>query len=225
MSTGNDLVTTARLLMEYRGYDESSRDKGEGTLDIIASERISDADVLVRVITGPRTSVVGVDKARKMWDAIQAQEVETGIILSARFTAAAKRVLKEHAIEFFTTQQPVITSIDADGLYVKINAVVKLLCEATCSKYPSSAAECQGTSTGPDAFLNYSCRIRQLSDNADVHYVHRWHQLLCTDLRELLTMVIPTKHPENDDDLPLDGHAEPQSYIVDVNQRELVAAS
>jgi hypothetical protein len=227
MSTRNDLVTTAALIMEYRGYDETSRNNGEGAIDIVASERTSDKEVLVRVVTGakPGSSVVGVDKARKMRDAVQAQEVETGIIVSDRFTVAGKRVLKEHAIEFYTTQQPVIRSIDADGLYVKINAAVKPLCEATCGKYPSSAAECQGITTGPDTFLQYPCRIRQLSDNADVHYEHRWYQMLRTDLRELLTMVIQTKHPENDDDPPLDGRAEPQSYIVDVTQRELVAAS
>jgi hypothetical protein len=213
MSTDNDLVTTAKLLMEYRGYDETSRTNGEGMIDIIASERTADKEILVRVVTGTGPSVVGVDKARNMRDAIQAQEVDAGIIFSNRFTAAAKRMLKEHAIEFFTTQQPVITSIDADGLYVKINAVVKPLCEATCGKYPSSAAECQGTSTGPDAFLKYSCRIRQLSDNADVHYEHRWHQLLRTDLRELLTMVIQTKHTENDDP-PLDGSTELSGELV-----------
>jgi hypothetical protein len=211
MSTVNDLVAKSELIMEFRGYDESSIDKREGSIDIVASEPESDAEVLVRVVTSTKlgTGVVGVDAARKMWDAVQAREVETGIMLGDRFTTAAKRVLKEHAIEFFTTQQPVIRSIDADGLYVKINAAVKQLCEATCGKYPSSAAECQGISTGPNSFLKYPCRIRQLSDNADVYYEHRWFQLLRDNLRELLTMTIQTYHQENDDEPPLDGHVEP----------------
>jgi hypothetical protein len=213
MSTGNNLVTTAELLLKYRGYDATSTDKREEMVDIVASESESDAGVLVRVVTGAEsgTSVVGVAKARKMRDALQAEEVETGIIVSDRFTAAAKRVLNEHAIEFFTTQQPVITAIDADGLYVKINAVVKELCEATCGKYPTLAAECQGTSKGPNAFLKYSCRIRQLSDNADVHYEHRWFQMLRNDLRELLLMMIHADPQVHDDAPPLDGHADSPS--------------
>ena len=145
MATGNDLVTTAELLMKYRGYDESSTDTCEEVIDIVTSEPDSEADVLVRVVTGanPRSGVVGVNKAREMRDAIQAQEIETSIILSDRFTTAAKRVLRKHDIEFYTTQRPVIESIDADGLYVKINAAVKELCEATCGQSASSAAECR----------------------------------------------------------------------------------
>ncbi len=198
MSMGNDLVATAELIMEFRGYDESSTNNGEGTIDIVASKPESDAEVLVRVVTGAGPSVVGVDKAQEMRDAIQTQEVESGIILSDRFTAGAKRVLKEHAIEFFTTKQPIIESIDANGLYVKINAAVKARCVASCGKSPSSAVECQGVAMEPNAFLKYPCRIRQLSDNADVHYEHRWYQMLRDDLHELLNMAINDNHREHE---------------------------
>ena len=211
MLTGNTLVTKAELIMEFKGYDKSSVDKCEELIDIVASEPGSDADVLIRIVKSSKlgTGVVGVVKARNMRDAIQEREVKTGVVLGERFTTAAKRVLKENSIEFFTTKQPVITAIDAYGLYVKINAVVKRLCEATCGRYPSSAAECQGISTEPDAFLKYPCRIRHLSDNADVHFEHRWFRMLREDLRELLIMTVQMNHRETDEEPPLDGHAEP----------------
>lgn len=182
----------AELIIEYRGYDEADVTRDENTIDILASKPESDEGILVRVVTSPQNgaSVIGVDKAKEMEETLAKMEVEHGIILGDRFTNAAKRVLKESSIEFFTGKQNIIQSINPDQLYIKINEFVQHLCEEKCGKLPLSASECTGVTKETGEFMEYTCKIRQISDNADVHYEHRWWTLLQNDLRDLLSLVI-----------------------------------
>jgi len=202
----NDLLEMAELLIEYRGYDEADVKRGQRTIDILASKPESDEGILVRVVTNPQngTRVVGVDRAKEMEETLANMDVKHGIILGDRFTNAAKRVLKENSIEYFTAKQNIIRSINPDQLYVKINEFVRHLCEQRCGKHPLSASECTGITEETGEFKEYICKIRQLSDNADVHYEHRWWTLLQNDLRDLLSLVI--LHRDRTDTAVESGH-------------------
>lgn len=188
----NNLLEMAELIIEYRGYDETDVTRSEKTIDIRASKLDSDEGILVRVVTNPQTgaSVIGVDKAKEMVETLAKMDTKHGIILGDRFTNAAKRVLNENSIEFFTGKQNIIKTIDPEQLYVKINEFVQRLCEDKCEKQPLSASECTGVTVETGTFKEYTCKIRQISDNADVHYEHRWWTMLQNDLRDLLSLII-----------------------------------
>jgi hypothetical protein len=192
----NDLLKMAELIIEYRGYDETDVTRGDSTIDILASNSESNEGILVRVVTNPKNgaSVIGVDKAKEMRETLAKLDVKHGVILGDRFTNAAKRVLNENSIEFFTGKQNIIKSINPEQLYVKINEFVEQLCEERCGKQPLSASECSGVTKEAGEFKEYTCTIRQISDNADVHYEHRWWTLLQNDLRDLLSLVILQKN-------------------------------
>ena len=192
----NELLKMAELIIEYRGYEESEVTRGENTTDILASKPESDEGILVRVVKDPLTgaSVIGVDKAKGMRDTLTEMDGKNGIILGDRFTVAAKRVLKENNIEFFTGKQNIIKFIDSEHLYLKINEFVQRLCKEKCGKLPISASDCTGITTETSVFKEYTCKIRQISDNADIHFEHRWWSLLQNDLRDLLTLVILNKN-------------------------------
>ena len=110
MAITNDLLEMAELIIEYRGYDEADVTRGDKTIDILASKPESDEGILVRVVTSPQNgaSVIGVEKAKEMEETLAKMSVEHGIILGDRFTNAAKRVLKESSIEFFTGKQNIL---------------------------------------------------------------------------------------------------------------------
>jgi hypothetical protein len=188
----NDLLEMAELILEYRGYDETDVTRSEKTIDILASKPDSDDGILVRVVTNPQTgaSVIGVDKAKEMAETLAKMDTKHGIILGDRFTNAAQRILDENSIEFFTGKQNIIKTIDPEQLYIKINEFVQQLCEEKCEKQPLSSSECTGVTIETGAFKEYTCKIHQISDNADVHYAHRWWTLLQNDLRDLLSLII-----------------------------------
>lgn len=201
--------------MELRGLH---RESASQTDDAISIETKSDSDesVLIRIVTKTNLKLngIGIDQAKIIERIVEEEGIDKIVVFGNRFTKAATRNLGEQGIEFFHSDQQVVSFFNPRELYLKIRDNVDSLCEAKCGRVPQSEAECTGfsegltecTFCGGDGKLkesyreqkcpicggagsrkrHYSCITRLISDNSDFHFKHGWVPLLRNDLTSLL---------------------------------------
>lgn len=185
----------AELLMEIRGYECEEKESWDEGVDFIVSDAKSDQKVLLRVITDPKSSsgVVGVDTVRKMVETIRQDDYDKGVLISERFSKAARKEINQKGIQMIS--EKFILSFGPQKLFLAIQDCVDGLCKAKCGRVPEKELDCDGKEFDG----NYSCKIRLISDNASFHYQRSWTNLLREDLLQLLALRKSINHQSNSD--------------------------
>jgi hypothetical protein len=176
----------AKLLIAFRGYTLKHAQRHDGYVDLLTTDREAGEDLLLRVVNAR----VGVDRVRAMRATLSTLTSERGILFATSFTEAARRELEDAPIEPFADHQSIVHHLSSTELYAQINAYIEALCVARCGQTPQSQADCAGVTAQPSAITKYTCRLRHISDNADIHYARGWHTLLTADLRHVIALSI-----------------------------------
>ena len=176
------LVDKAKLISAVREYQMKKTRRKEKRIDFTVSPPKSDDRILMRIITEPeaKSGCVGVDTVREMSQTLGKRHYDRGILISKRFTEAARSEMKREDIEAVSEGTP---RFKPERLYLVINDYVNELCKARCGHVTKKESDCKGYSDG-----NYSCNIRLISDDAGFHFEHGWTSLLERDLAKLLTL-------------------------------------
>jgi len=174
----------AELVMAIRGYDCEEKEFQDHGIDFTASDEESDEKILLRVITNPKSNsgVVGVDAVAKMAEVIKQEDYDKGILVSERFSGAARNEMRRKGIQMISERY--MPSFTPQKLYLTIQDCMDSLCKTKCGRIPEKEADCEGR----DSDGNYLCRIRLVSDNASFHFQRAWTDLLGEDLKQLLTL-------------------------------------
>jgi hypothetical protein len=203
--------------MEIEGYEQERVKKNEKAIDITVSKPDSDETVLMHIVTNSDRSsdTIGADKARKIKQLVDKEDVDKLIVFGQKFTKAAGRALNEEDIDLFSNERAVLSVIPPIKLYSTIYDYVNQLCTLKCGAMPKSASECSGYSEDPIicsscegsgkidgrtlpcktckglGFKNYHypCKVRLISDNADYHQKRGWITLLQNDLSSLIKIM------------------------------------
>ncbi len=176
------LELDAELVMMIEDYECEKRQKRAEGIDFTASDVKSDDKILLRLITEPksRSGVICVYDVRKMVERMKDKNYDKGVLISKRFSEAAKDELRKRGIkavsEKFMPYKP-------EELYLKLQACIDASCKAKCGHVPRRESDCCGYSEG-----DYSCKIRIISDNAAFHFERRLTKLLQNDLKRLLAI-------------------------------------
>ena len=177
---GEGLVERAKLISAVREYQMEKTRRKEKRVDFTVSPPESDDRILIRVITEPeaKSGYVGVDTVKEMSQTLGKRHYDKGILISKRFTEAAKREMKHEDIEAVSEGIP---HFKLERLYLVIQDYINDLCKAKCGQIPKKESDCKGYSNG-----HYSCKIRLINDDANFHFEHSWTSLLERDLAKLL---------------------------------------
>ena len=179
---GEGLVERAKLISAVREYQMEKTRRKEKRIDFTVSPPKSDDRILIRVITDPKSKAgyVGVDTVREMSQTLGKRHYDKGILISKRFTEAARSEMKRKDIEAISEGIP---RFKPEQLYLVINDYISELCKDKCGHVPKKEFDCKGYSDG-----NYSCNIRLISDDTTFHFEHGWMLLLERDLAKLLAI-------------------------------------
>ncbi len=145
---GDELLKRAELLMELRGYEVENLDQDGKVIDIKASGEDIDETVLIRILTKSKlkSDSVSVGKAREANRILEERDIDKVVVFGKRFTESARRYLRQHGVEFFSSKQKIISTLNVQELYSKINECVDKLCQIKCGSIPQSEDECEGYS-------------------------------------------------------------------------------
>ncbi|MDH5448786.1 MAG: restriction endonuclease [Candidatus Bathyarchaeota archaeon] len=173
----------AELVMTIRDYEYEEKQKWDKGIDFTASDAKSDDKILLRIITAPesRSGVVGIDAVKEMSEIMKLKDYDKGVLISKRFTEAAKKEMKRENIQMIS--ESFMPSLEPQRLYLKIQDLIDGLCKANCGKIPEKESDCKGHLNG-----QYPCKIRLISDNASFHFERGWTRFLQNDLLRLLRL-------------------------------------
>lgn len=178
-----ETVNTAELISALRDYETTKTNSKEKRVDFTVTPSDTDKKILIRAITETKSKsgYVGVDTVREMINFLEKKNYDKGIIIGKKFTASAKKEVKNANIELFSDNYSY--AFDLDSLFFTITKYVEKLCKVKCGKIPLKESDCKGYSDG-----NYSCDVRLISDNADFHNEKGWKDFLERDLIKLLNI-------------------------------------
>ena len=173
----------AEMIMAIRNYENKATQRNKEGIDFVATQAESDDKVLLRVITKPRSrsGTVGVDVVNEMADTIKQEDYDKGILISERFSTAAKEQMRREGIQIIS--ENFTPRYEPNELYSKMREYTDSLCEAKCGSAPKKKSDCKGTSEG-----HYTCKIRLISDNASFHFERGWVNLLKRDFKQLISL-------------------------------------
>jgi hypothetical protein len=187
-----ELIEKAELIMAVRGYEEEERHKWEKGMDLVATLPSSSEEILLRVMTDPesRSGAVGVDVVREAIETMKQGEYEKSILISRRFTEAAKKELRQEGVQMVSEEIP--PRFKPERLYLAMQKYIDDLCQAKCGCIPKQESDCKGR----DPEGHFSCQIRLISDNASLHFERGWKNLLQRDFERLIKI----NNSTNDDE-------------------------
>jgi hypothetical protein len=173
----------AEIFMAIRDYECEEKQKWDKGIDFTASGAKSNDKILLRTITEPesRSGIVGIDAVKEMTEIIKLENYDKGVLISKRFTEAAKKEMKRENIQMIS--ENFMPLPEPQRLYLKIQDHIDDLCKAKCGKIPKKESDCKGYLNG-----QYSCKIRLISDNASFHFELGWTEFLQNDLLRLLRL-------------------------------------
>jgi hypothetical protein len=176
-------INRAKLISAVRDYTKTKTNSKEKRVDFTVSPSDNDKKILIRAITETKSKsgYVSVDTVREMVDFLKKNNYDKGILIGNKFTAAAKREMKNANIELVSDNYS--PNFKLERLFTTIGNYVEKLCKTKCGKIPQKDSDCKGYSDG-----NYSCDVRLISDNADFHHEKAWEEFLERDLIKLLTI-------------------------------------
>ena len=173
----------AEIFMAIRDYECEEKQKWDKGIDFTASGAKSNDKILLRVITEPesRSGIVGIDTVKEMTETMKLEDYYKGVLISKRFTEAAKKEMKRENIQMIS--ENFMPLPEPQRLYLKIQDRIDGLCKAKCGKIPEKESDCKGYLNG-----QYLCKIRLISDNASFHFERGWIEFLQNDLLQLLRL-------------------------------------
>jgi hypothetical protein len=176
------LELNAELVMMIEDYECEERQRWAEGIDLTASDVKSDDKILLRLITEPKSKsgVVCVDDVRKMFQRMKHENYNKGVLISERFSEAAKEELRKKDIKIVSEK---FMPYKPQELYLRLQDCIDGLCKAKCGQVPKRESDCWGYSEG-----RYPCKIRLISDDASFHFDHGWTKLLQNDLKRLLAI-------------------------------------
>jgi hypothetical protein len=174
----------AELVMAIRDYECEERQRRDKGIDFTASDAKSDAKILLRVITEPKSKseLVGIDAVRKMTETMKLENYDKGVLIGKKFSEAAKREMSQESIQMVSEE--FMLSLKPQELYLTIRDYIDDLCQTKCGYVPKKESDCEGK----DSNGHYSCKIRRISDNASFHFGRGWTRFLENDLMQLLAV-------------------------------------
>jgi len=174
----------AELVMAIRDYECEERQRGDEEIDFTASDAQSDNKILLRVITKPKTKsgVVSIGAVRNMVETLKHEHYDKGVLISERFSKAAKREMSREGIQMVSEEFTPL--FKPQELYLTIRDYIDDLCQTRCGYIPKKESDCKGK----DSNGHYSCKIRVISDNAAFHFERGWTRFLENDLMQLLAV-------------------------------------
>jgi len=136
------------------------------------------------VITEPQTKsgVVSVGAVRNMVETMKHEDYNKGVLISERFSEAAKREMSRKGIQMVSEEFTPL--FKPQELYLTIRDYIDDLCQTKCGCIPTKESDCKGK----DSNGHYSCKIRLISDNASFHFERGWTRFLENDLMQLLAV-------------------------------------
>lgn len=173
----------AEMIMAIRGYENEATRRWREGIDFAASQDESEDKILLRVITKPgsRSGTVGVNVVDEMIDTMKHEGYDKGILVSEKFSNAAKREMRREGIQIISGNLK--PRFEPQELYFKIREYTDELCKAKCGGVPKKKSDCRGL-TGD----HYTCKIRLISDNASFHFERGWTNLLIRDFQQLISL-------------------------------------
>ena len=174
----------AEMIMAIRDYENEATRRHKEGIDFVASQAGSDDKILIRVITKPRSTsgTVGVAVVDEMVDTMKRKDYDKGILISERFSTAAKEEMRREDIQIIS--EDFAPRFEPIEVYSKMREYTESLCKAKCGRVPEKRSDCKGFSDG-----HYTCMIRLISDNASFHFERRWVDLLKKDFKQLISMI------------------------------------
>lgn len=169
--------------MAIKDYESKGLKERNTGLDITALDDESNDKILLRIVTKPKlkSGWVGVDTVDQMVDTIEDKDYDKGILVSRRFTKAARRRLREEGIKIVSNKLK--PYFELERLHSVAENLVNDLCKTKCGKIAQKESDCKGHSNG-----HYSCKTRLISDNASFHFDRGWKNLLQKDVLRLLSI-------------------------------------
>ena len=177
------LKSKAEIIMAMEDYECEERQRLDEGIDLTASHGNLDDRILLRIITEPtsKSGFVGINAVRKMSETLKRENYDKGILISERFTAAARQEMRRKDIQMVS--EKFMPSFEPQKLYLKIQDYVDNLCKAKCGKVPEKESDCKGYSKG-----SYTCEVRLISNDASFHFEHGWTNLLQNDVKRILAL-------------------------------------
>jgi hypothetical protein len=159
----------AELIMAIRDYECEERQRWDKGIDVTALDAKSDDKILLRLITKPKSKsgIVGVNAVRKMGETMKRENYDKGVLISKRFSAAAKEEMMRENIQMVSKK--FMPSFKPQKLYLRIQSYIDDLCKAKCGQIPEKESDCKGYSKG-----SYSCKVRLISEDASFHFERGW---------------------------------------------------
>ncbi|MFP3985206.1 MAG: restriction endonuclease [Candidatus Bathyarchaeia archaeon] len=171
------------LFMAMEDYEFERQKRRDDGVELTISDDQTNDKILLRVITEPKSKsgFVGANSIDEVVATIKRKDYDKGVLVSRRFTKAARRKLREEGIQIISDD--FMPDFKPDKLYLTMKNFVDDLCKAKCGKVPQKKSDCKGHSNG-----GYSCKIRLISDNSSFHFERGWKNLLENDVFQLLSL-------------------------------------
>jgi hypothetical protein len=211
----SDLFDKASLLMELRGYEEENIQSSDDVINITVSDSNDDEKVLLHIVKDSelKSGGIGSDQVSVIEEKLDEKDIDKIIVFGKKFTKSARDGLKEVGIEFFASDESIVSNQNSVDLYYRIQNMINNICMIKCGKIPEKESECKGYSKHEtlckkcegEGKLNssykcplcngvghikdqYTCEARLISDNSDFHHERQWVNLLKQDLLDLVGM-------------------------------------
>ena len=210
----SNLFDKAALLMELRGYEEEKIQRSDDVINIKASDSNDDEKVLLHIVSDSnlKSGGVGSDQVSVIEGELEREDVDKIIVFGKKFTKSAREALNEVGIEFFSSEENIVSSQNPRDLYTRAQNLINNICTIKCGKIPEKESDCKGYSKietickkcgGEGKVKNsnfkcpichgtgyikdrYTCDTRLISDNIDFHFESEWINLLKQDLIDLV---------------------------------------
>ena len=173
----------AEIIMAMEDYECEDRQRLDEGIDLMASHDNSDDRILLRIITEPtsKSGIIGINAVKKMSETLERENYDKGILISKRFTVAARQEMRRKHIRMIS--EKFMPSFEPHKIYLKIQDYVNNICKIKCGNVPEKESDCDGYSNG-----GYTCEVRVISDDASFHLKHGWTNLLQNDLNRILAL-------------------------------------
>jgi hypothetical protein len=139
----SSLFDKAVLLMELRGYEEENIQRSDDIINIKASDSNDDEKVLLHIV---KSGGIGSDQVSAIEEMLEEKDVDKIIVFGQKFTKSARDKLKKVGIEFFSSEENIISSQNPEDIYFRIQNIVNNICTIKCGKIPEKESECKGYS-------------------------------------------------------------------------------
>jgi hypothetical protein len=170
----------AEFLVAVRNLKCGKRKKWPNGTEFVASDRISDEKVFVRLIEPRSRLVVSDNDIENMSKVMRLEGCDRGVLVGKRFTDATVQKMNRCNIQQFSDEY--MPPVEPENMLRAIDDCRSVLCRTRCGVIRLEKTVCEN-----HAGKNL-CRVRSIGDDALFHSERGWMSLLKNDLRQLLSL-------------------------------------